>query len=592
MAQVSFNKELFEKSINTLRSECFNILSQAEALNSENLALKEQVDALSSPVPSQHVGSFTEEDFRRTSIPGTAETPVEADKNESPEQSPESTRSKSSRNRKGKTTSFGIPDSQAVSLSAARLGMVCERQELVEELENHAGLQHMLTEWMPSHQRIRSKTILQKVARHLAFKLSVICVILANCIYLGYDADLQVKNSYRHLLKQDQVVPDEAIAWIFPVLFVVELLIRIGADGRNFFKGDEKWWNIFDIILVLNSSIEIIFPVADLSVLRILRVFRMVRVIRVVKHVKWLKSLRTMVFALINSFVSLMWAFFMIMLIIFVFSILFCHGVAAHNFAIGADDAAAYAEALAAGEVFGSLWETCVSLFGAVSGGNDWMFYAEFLRSMRQDQHDLTGEIYFAIFAFYVAFCTVGLLNVVTGIFVDSAVTTRTEDEVVDAFKDEMENRQQEVRRIFTEAVGGDEHDMHSPHSHSKHKPSLTYEQLKEQLDNPWVKAYFSGLEIDPNEAAIIFTLMDTDHNGRVTIDEFIDGTMKLKGAAKSVDMLLLMFDHVRFISKFNTLCSYLEDEMRSIKSVIFPGARQSPKMFDCALEAPSAGLM
>ena len=28
------------------------------------------------------------------------------------------------------------------------------------------------------------------------------------------------------------------------VLFVVELLIRIGADGRNFFKGDEKWWTL------------------------------------------------------------------------------------------------------------------------------------------------------------------------------------------------------------------------------------------------------------------------------------------------------------------------------------------------------------
>ena len=33
------------------------------------------------------------------------------------------------------------------------------------------------------------------------------------------------------------------------------------------------------------------------------------------------------------------------------------------------------------------------------------------------------------IFIFYIGFCMVGLLNVVTGIFVDSAVCTRTEDE-------------------------------------------------------------------------------------------------------------------------------------------------------------------
>ena len=35
----------------------------------------------------------------------------------------------------------------------------------------------------------------------------------------------------------------------------------------------------------------------------------MVRIIRIVRNVKGLKSLRTMVFALINSFTSLLWAF-------------------------------------------------------------------------------------------------------------------------------------------------------------------------------------------------------------------------------------------------------------------------------------------
>ena len=41
------------------------------------------------------------------------------------------------------------------------------------------------------------------------------------------------------------------------------------------------------------------------------------------------------------------------------------------------------------------------------------------------------GEFYFILFNFYVAFCVMGLFNVVTGVFVDSAVCTRTEDEIV-----------------------------------------------------------------------------------------------------------------------------------------------------------------
>ena len=41
------------------------------------------------------------------------------------------------------------------------------------------------------------------------------------------------------------------------------------------------------------------------------------------------------------------------------------------------------------------------------------------------------GEFYFILFNFYIAFCVMGLFNVVTGVFVDSAVCTRTEDEIV-----------------------------------------------------------------------------------------------------------------------------------------------------------------
>ncbi|CAE7450579.1 scn4aa [Symbiodinium pilosum] len=471
--------------------------------------------------------------------------------------------------------------------------MLTQREILMDELESQASMRRMMSEFVPAGEcEWRKPNMLQSVSRHIIFKILVMVAILANSVYLGFDADLQVRNSYRRIRNQEIVSILPVADIVFPAVFVVELVIRLGAERWNFFDGEEKWWNIFDIVLVLNSGLETFWPFANFSFLRILRVFRLVRLVRVVRNVKSLKSLRTMIFALINSFVSLLWAFAMICLIIFVFSILFCNGVAAHNNSIevgqnstASGDLEAIEEALLAIDYFGGLWATCISLFSAVTGGNDWMMYGEMLRRLRSDESDITGELYFMVFGFYVAFCMIGLLNVVTGIFVDSAVSTRTEDEVVDAFTDQMASRCREVRRIFNEAD-------------TERKGALTYEQLKDQLSNPWVKAYFHGLDIDPNEAAIIFTLMDTDHNGTVTADEFIDGTMKLKGSAKSVDMLLLMFDQVRFSAKFNFLCSFIEDELRSIKSVLTPGgvSKSSPaKIFkapdtlgsklDCSLE-------
>jgi len=548
------HEDTLTRCLANLRSSCFETSGQVEVLRSENRALKARLAKL------EREGCKEEDVLRQVNLPGCAVEPREEDHPKTgsklemkPEISRKSTKTKSL---------MGITeDSTHISLGAARLGMVQQRDELMEELElDQAKMRRMMSAIVPSTSGKRAHNLLQKLSRHILFKFGVMLVILANSIYLGFDADVQVKNSFQRLTDEGQETPHGVLDILFPALFVLELCIRMGAEKLHFFQGEERWWNVFDIVLVANSLAELAGPLANFSFLRILRVFRMVRIIRIVRNVKGLKSLRTMVFALINSFTSLLWAFFMIILIIFVFGVLFCHGVAAHNLSLDPDDTIGVKEALDSQWAFGSLWETSISLFSAVSGGNDWLVYGSQLRRLKPTDDSLVGEFYFITFCFYVAFCTIGMLNVVTGIFVDSAVTTRTEDEVVDAFKEQMNLRRQEVRRIFTEAdVDG--------------VGSLTFEQLKEQFDHPWVKAYFSGLDIDPNEAAIIFTLMDADHNGRVTIEEFIEGTMKLKGSAKSVDMLLLMFDQVRFQLKFNNLCSFLEDEIKTIKTVLLPGA-------------------
>ena len=66
----------------------------------------------------------------------------------------------------------------------------------------------------------------------------------------------------------------------------------------------------------------------NLSFLRVFRVFRLVRVVRLVRTVRSLKSLRTMLFSIITSMTALFWAFVMLLLTMFMFSIIFCNGVA------------------------------------------------------------------------------------------------------------------------------------------------------------------------------------------------------------------------------------------------------------------------
>eukprot|EP00434_Breviolum_minutum_P011408 symbB.v1.2.010062.t1/scaffold652.1/size176119/3 len=99
---------------------------------------------------------------------------------------------------------------------------------------------------------------------------------------------------------------------------------------------------------------------------------------------KAFRRARTMMVAILNSFVDLFWA------ILVVAVILFAYGVFLSEGAVG------YFESLAPGNMtstqqqdaekvkgyFGSMHMIMLSLWAAVSGGNDWMNYGEVLQVM------------------------------------------------------------------------------------------------------------------------------------------------------------------------------------------------------------------
>jgi len=395
--------------------------------------------------------------------------------------------------------------------------------------------------------RVVPDPCMKRFANGLFFKSITMIAIAANTLYLGLVADNNVKNSYRRFLGETvpkpSVIPDIS----FTAWFSVEILIKMLADRLDFFVGEDKYWNWFDMALVAEAIVGLFFEGSKLSFLRIFRVFRLVRVVKVVRSVKALARLRTMIFAILHSFVDLLWAFLVIILIIFVFAIVFDNAVADYFDTLDRNNEIQFQDAQNMEFLFGNLIETMISLWSAVSGGNDWMNYGELLRKVP------TGDLYFAIFNFYVAFCVVGMFNVVTGVFVDSAVCVRTGDEVVQGYLDDLRNTTEEIKGFFKEA------DMDG-------SGTLNWDEFQHHMQNPAVKAYFSGLDIDPEEAEIIFTILDGSKSQEIKIDDFVNGTMKLKGSASKLDLMALMYDQTRQSMKFDALCDFVEEELLDIK--------------------------
>ncbi|CAK9047862.1 Fibronectin type III domain-containing protein 3B (Factor for adipocyte differentiation 104) (HCV NS5A-binding protein 37), partial [Durusdinium trenchii] len=422
---------------------------------------------------------------------------------------------------------------------------------------------------------------LTDMTKGVVFKSLAMIAIVANTLYLGWAADFNVKNSYRKLRQQPIEEKSTAVDWgarseDHPVFacdgvagwFAIEIIIRAAAEKIQFITGsDEKFWNALDVFLVTESLITLTWDFgagSSFALLRIVRVFRLVRIVRLVRTVqvgltevtplgdergergeRGKERRGTMIFAMLNSFADLLWALQVVLLIVFVFSLIF-NNAAWRALQATRGSGAKRVRSRHEFHVRKNVVESRILVgHGAVSGGNDWMFYAELLKDLSPGM----GEFYFLVFNFYIAFCVVGLFNVVTGVFVDSAVCTRTEDEIVQGYLDEMKSMTESIKGFLKKAD-------------KDASGTLTYEEFQAHMSNPVVKAYFSGLDIDPDETKIIFTLLDSDCNGDIDIEEFVHGTMKLKGYATKLDVMALMYDATRQSIRFDALCEFVESRL------------------------------
>merc|ERR1712110_179503 len=99
------------------------------------------------------------------------------------------------------------------------------------------------------------------------------------------------------------------------------------------------------------------------------------------------------------------------------------------------------------------------------------------------------------VISVYIAFATLVMLNLVTGIFVESAQTNIRED------KDhEIVNQ---VKELF---LAGDENQS----------GSITWKEFEKQLQNPKMAVFFKAVDLDMTEARSLFKLLDIHGTGEI----------------------------------------------------------------------------
>jgi len=400
----------------------------------------------------------------------------------------------------------------------------------------------------------RRATSLQLFVNSFYFRAVVSAAILSSGICIGFQVDSQLKNLYKGHVDEGEWKETEIF---FAVFFSIELILRLVAERWSFIFGENWAWNLFDSCLVTEAMVDLALrnsAVPDFSFARILRLVRFTRVLRILRAMRSFQTLRVMVFSILSSMTSLLWVFALIFFMIYFFAVFFASGIA-EWFVIDASDSQVVSVPESVEEKYSSIADVMMSLFMCISGGDDWSVMVTPLYEVHR--------FYVFLFVVYIFFMAFGVLNVVVGHFVDNAsrASEKDRDSVV---KNEL--RQEKEYALKMQSIFRD--------ADKDHDGQLSWTEFEEYLSNGTAAAYFSTAGLDANIARTLFLLLDVDDTDKVGIEEFIGGCMRLKGAARSLDVNMLLYETEKMCYK---LTEFMQETTDSLNKMMSAGGGRRP---------------
>jgi len=340
-------------------------------------------------------------------------------------------------------------------------------------------------------------------------------LVLLNAASIGWSTDYSATHMVRHVPLFFRL-----IEIIFCFIFTAELCLRVFAYRGSFFHAADWKWNAFDCLVVFLQLLEEILAhvvhagSVNLSFIRIVRVMRLVRVLRLIRVVRLIAELRTLVSSLVGSLKFLLWTMVLLLMLTYAVAVFLTQIVTDCRLSLQTSNSGELAN------YYGSLTKTIFLLYQSIMGGISWR---ESVIPLMDETHWTMG----LVFAFFVTFSMLALMNVVTGVFVDSAL--------MNAKRDKDTYMVNSVRSLFNK-------------TDQDGSGTISWEEFHSKLNTHEMIEYFKTIDVDMSEARGIFSLLDIDKSGQIESEEFLSGCMRLRGPAKALDLTVLMHE-VKFMA-------------------------------------------
>jgi hypothetical protein len=257
--------------------------------------------------------------------------------------------------------------------------------------------------------------------------------------------------------------------------------------------------------------------------MRILRLCKLAKIMRVFRAMRFFKELSIMLDSFLNSFTALWWSLIMLLFMFYIFALLFLQGFADHIVLEGDNVDPEFRRSCELH--FGSMTKSMVSLYMAVTGGNDWALYYEVTEK--------AGPIYQTAFLFFSFFFTFALFNILTGIFVEKSVSASAPDRDDMVMQQRVKANQDaaEFRRVCM-LLDDDKSGF------------ITWKEFEKNMHNEVMVAYMASIGLEVHEVSLFFHVVaGAGEEGEVSIDRFVEGCMQMKGGASGIDMQRQLFE-------------------------------------------------
>jgi len=184
--------------------------------------------------------------------------------------------------------------------------------------------------------------------------------------------------------------------------------------------------------------------------------------------------------------------------------------------------------------MFGTFTRGVLSMFEITLGN-----WAPIVRIM----HENVGEVIGHVLLFYRLIVGEAIIRVITGVFlVETMKVAQSDDDLMIVQKQRQTRTHiKKMQTLFQETDrSGD--------------GFLDEEEFREVMQDSRVKAWLAAMDLEVRDTDLIFSLID-DGDHKISAEELVLGVGRLKGPARSVDLITLMTEHRRIEEMMSKMC-------------------------------------